>query len=122
MRREMKFRAWDDTLCRMFNQIMTLEYIAKNNFNECNWYQLHIMQFTGLEDKNQKEIYEGDILHRDSYWDIYIVWDSNNSCFSYLCADWIVTQGKPTPISKIDLTQYEIIGNIYENAELLNNI
>jgi len=81
--------------------------------------KVELMQYTGLKDKNGKEIYEGDILHQDAFWDIYIVWDDKHSRFAYLCTDWVVTQGDPISILSDQLSKFEVIGNIYENPELL---
>jgi uncharacterized phage protein (TIGR01671 family) len=88
-----------------------------------------IMQFTGLFDKNGKEIYEGDILvdddptdacrHRIVYYDDQAkfeleTWEGDDNwssgLFDYL-ADATQIKGR------LDL--FEVIGNIYENPELL---
>lgn len=64
-----------------------------------------IMQFTGLHDRNGKEIYEGDILFQDDYRHLKpifsVSWDEEEAGFF--------------PFT----TGYKIIGNIYENPELL---
>ncbi len=63
MSREIKFRAWDKTLFKMFEP-RTLRDIAKEAPNNgVNWYQFEMMQFTGVEDYDGKPIFEGDILN-----------------------------------------------------------
>jgi hypothetical protein len=71
------------------------------------------MQFTGLLDKNGKEIYEGDIFE-GSFSSVYKVkWD-DETCSWYVHD---VTRGLGFPLRKIE--NLEIIGNIYENPELI---
>lgn len=85
--------------------------------NDCNNEQERfiIMQWTQLKDKNGKEIYEGDIVYvicEDE--NAVIEWEEDSAKFSIKFDDWIADfdcyYGK-------DL---EVIGNIYENPELLN--
>lgn len=63
-------------------------------------------QFTGLSDRSGKEIYEGDICKQNNLIDI-IQW--NNGSYWY---NWL--EG-----SQIENSNIEIIGNIYENPELV---
>jgi len=76
-------------------------------------------QYTGLKDKKGKEIYEGDIIPRTEpskkcRW-LEIIW---HECgFYYKCScGRIFTY----PAVSGDATKVEVIGNIYENPELLN--
>jgi uncharacterized phage protein (TIGR01671 family) len=133
MKREIKFRAWDEGHKEMHydfqfiksgdesndwiifisdKQILKdgLEVHAHNPFFR---QQFHIMQFTGLKDKNGKDIYEDDLVITDEAgWmgrvsyvrDSFMVGD-NKGGFSYQC-NW---------------ERFEVIGNIYENSELLSD-
>jgi uncharacterized phage protein (TIGR01671 family) len=75
-----------------------------------------LMQFTGLLDKNGKEIYEGDVVKLDS-WNpsvCEVVFNRGGFCFRFTKDDGYYPDGKY-------LEEGEVIGNIYQNPELLNN-
>ena len=86
----------------------------------------YIMQYTGLKDKNGVEIYEGDILKVASNgYSNYISW-TGKSCFVEYIEDrcrFIATTGEGYDTRNcFDLNcdaEIEVIGNIYENPELL---
>lgn len=71
------------------------------------------LQFTGLKDKNGKEIYEGDILVDNCI----IVWRDDLASFAIRKDGWMYDHyfGEA-----IDAGRCEVIGNIYENKELMN--
>jgi len=78
------------------------------------------MQFTGLTDKNGKEIYEGDVLKINLYDDEWVtkVRDYNGTLvIDVEGCDW-----NTTALSFLDdEAETEVIGNIYENPELLKD-
>ncbi|MCU2211454.1 YopX family protein [Enterococcus faecalis] len=117
-----KFRARDQRgnwhiglLTFMFGQ-----YAIVNEADENTVYLIDketIGQSTGLKDKNGVEIFEGDVLY-------YIPFEShiNNSIIVFekgsFCTK-MLRNGKLTSVRFIDSEEYEVIGNIHENPELL---
>lgn len=76
-----------------------------------------MMQFTGLDDKNGNELYEGDVV-RYSNGDIFnIEWIPQDARYEILSIPYSGTfDFEPSEVG----TMYEIIGNIYENPELID--
>jgi len=90
------------------------------------WYEIEvdaIMEYIGIKDKNGKEIYEGDILKGDNQsmcavkWVDSLTWDSGGSSHpGFYCEEWMEETDLDYHSSFRDV---EVIGNIYENPELL---
>ncbi len=85
----------------------------------CQGQSVILMQFTGLKDKNGKEIYEGDLLlvRLQDYGcpkvDVFqVIWNTTNARFK-------LTDRNGDPWGFDDTNSMEVIGNIYENPELL---
>lgn len=124
--REIKFRAWDtkkqifvpsgdiifsdygDT--RITVNPNCMEYIGDSchNYNEDSRFK--IMQYTGLKDKNEVEIYEGDIVKRNLR-----KYETIEKIFTITMLDLELL----LKIKNSGGYGYEVIGNIYENKELL---
>ena len=79
--------------------------------NQDTWFlhQSDLLRYTGLKDKNGKEIYEGDIIE----WQTAPMSAPEETCRRAIT--WLATQGIRPYIN----TTSEVIGNIYENPELL---
>lgn len=116
--RDIRFRAWDK-LDKKFVKytIMTVEGLLGVSRPE----NYELMQYTGLKDKNGKEIYEGDILLVDGHRYCEVIWHKHIAGF-----DTRYIKGASNRIlfealenNQIE-TRCEVIGNIYENPELLN--
>jgi hypothetical protein len=86
---------------------------------ESEMYFWTLMQFTGLKDKNGREIYQSDLLLKEDGRICEVTWFS-----SPLLCGWDLeaknVKGNPPGISLWDSFQnWEVIGNIYENPDLL---
>lgn len=115
--REIKFRALDPDGNWMY-------WNMEDAYSDYIYYMgerkegTEVQQYTGLKDKNHKEIYEGDIL-KDEYWQqipaqvLFHKGSFYKRTQTY--SDTIIYSNH-----YIDHFNDEVIGNIYENKELLN--
>src|SRR5690625_3000888 len=114
--REIKFRAWD----KENKEIVELDFVGRKvvkvkNGEWENRENFVVMQYTGLKDKNGTEIYEGDIVKGlDPLRDEWI------GEIKYL-APYYALLGSRSHLILSDVNNLEVIGNIYENPELLGD-
>ncbi len=125
--RDIKFRAWNTEKKIMYPPSSIWKM---NLYDYEESYNLNLMQYTGLKDKNDKEIYEGDIVR--NYWTCnYKKFDQppiykvvfKNASFGFQSkpkyGNYQNVSNKYWPAELCKSDNWEIIGNIYENPELL---
>jgi uncharacterized phage protein (TIGR01671 family) len=131
--REIKFKAWDKIQKKILSvtQIVFTEWgkragvqVNDDGFRWIDWDDAVLMQFTGLLDKNGKEIYEGDIVRVQSQYETDEPVDSapNTVYFkdgAFRCGFYNMILGENVCTGKAGNWNMEVIGNIYENLELV---
>lgn len=155
--REIKFRAWHKEK-KIIGNVLGIDILHKemffsnenvNCYEHADFKDIELMQYTGLKDKNNKEIYEGDILLSSDENGIFLISIdfgypnieysnmltgfqikteitlSNSQYFEYFSNNLIELISKYNiPIKEDNNTKYIsdgwwILGNIYENPELI---
>jgi len=134
MQREIKFRAWDKEY-----KTWALDYEVYISLDGCLWEdsakkfntpnqeiswsntgRYVLVQYTGLKDKNGKEIFEGDIVEyapNDIFYKWQVLWGKRLARYYLLSLEKDI---RPDSYLNEDIAlNCEIIGNIYKNPELL---
>ena len=120
MNREIKFRAWDKQKRRLIEHSMLFRLDTTNEIPflpllEKFIPEYEVMQYTGLKDKNGNEIYEGDLvsdLLNGSLGEVTF----DEGCYLVDWEDELTTITLHQNIREFDVV---VVGNIYENPELL---
>lgn len=122
-----KFRAYDGgSLCRMYSpsEVMVGDsdiWIFDEDSEGNEWIvnnDLTLMQSTGLKDKNGKEIFEGDIIDYNGRKAV-VKWHGSYASFIYMFVDELRSRNQEWDPLYLAYMKCEIIGNIYENPELV---
>lgn len=143
--RTIKFRAWDKkkkVMRPIYGVLAKIEWDQKNNPFRIGIYEFvqtdenghgdwdgfeleqdefELMQYTGLKDKNGKEIYEGDVVvipagyGGDKWYEEWI------GIIDYDAPEFFINERylKPFGFQDFEYSETEIIGNIHENPELI---
>ena len=115
--REIKFRAWDNIAGMRYssdfpNLVQFWNYVLNRDLVQ----GFELMQYTGLKDKNGKEIYEGDFIKDIDSWGIgQVVWSEDDLCWTTKFSNnelwgFVPQHGRDN--------HCEVIGDIYSNPEL----
>lgn len=136
MTREIKFRAWIETGNETDDYVepMTIQQMIHSKESTFSLEQLNDLfdfeQFTGLHDKNGREIYEGDIVSFGSVWnngdneDIdeefhigVVEYDPHDAVYNVNCEE--SGEHRFLFMEVVNYDGFGVIGNIFENPELL---
>lgn len=115
MKRQIKFKVWDNQL-NLFHKTNSHNSIKLDReFILQQEEFLDYLQFTGLKDKNGKDIYMGDILEIESGNPMIVSWSDRFASFVLARKDWAFRHWFGESCNPEDCI---IVGNIYENPEL----
>lgn len=129
--REIKYKAWDIEKKKMFTVTAIYPWHkykkgymcrVKDGSQDRPTKNVHLLQYTGLKDRNGEEIYEGYIVRLNNLVETFVapvVYNQDECCFDLLHPEgyrghWGLNK------RTIATCEYKVMGNIYENPELLS--
>lgn len=122
--RDRRYRAWDDGV-----MVYSDSFKDDRNYGAYDYIRFFfekirgdaiVMDYSGIKDRKDQPIYEGDICRFADKYNYYVVFEDTQFICYHVVKDW----GRWGPLHRIndhDLLKYpfEVIGNIYENPEFL---
>jgi uncharacterized phage protein (TIGR01671 family) len=129
--REIKFRAWDQTIKKMHSPEDFAFFVGSKNGLPYNgnldaYDDFVLMQFTDLHDKNGKEIYEGDVVRQNGHDPDYVI-EAVTGGLVVVASEELDSEVRLSESATADnqtmgfLESCEVIGDIYQNANLLTS-
>jgi uncharacterized phage protein (TIGR01671 family) len=124
--REIKFRAWEKNLKEII-PVHNIDFEKKMINTDIAWRlfdEIELIQYTGLKDKNGKEIFEGDILEVKQNYLFKIIWHEESWGYEVIKNEALPICGYiKGHVSRGGLKHYnntsQVIGNIFANPEVL---
>lgn len=137
---EIKFRAWNEVKKEMHTEFQFISSGSDGNdwilfhskekpvkrtkegllFDDPFFrHQMKLMQFTGIKDKNGKEIYAGDIIRNSQADYNKVIWFYDSWCYKNYHAEALPLGDHGNPYVNDGLSDHEVIGNIYQNPEMI---
>ena len=120
MSREIKFRFYNRKIKKMSNPYgvgLIWEHLVEE-WGVFEWKDIEILQYTGLQDKNGKDVYEENIVMAptfsgEQFHKAIVTWDKQR------CGFKLKPIGPPVVDRMLFVIGGEVIGNVHENPELL---
>lgn len=122
-----KFRAWDgSSAARMYtsSEVMVCDgdiWIFDEDSDSNEWIvnnDLSLMQSTGLFDKNDKEIFEGDIIDYNGR-NAVVKWHGSYASFIYMFVDELRSRNQEWNPLYLSYFHFQVVGNKFETPALL---
>ena len=134
--RDIKFRMWHKQIKQMYNvgminfeqRFIFIKHSLNYTQSSFAMEEVELMQFTGLHDKNGKEIYEGDVVRKLVWNELKFEAEGDGKDYSYAKVQYIDELASFHLVNKDnkilwelseDKYNIEVAGNIYENSDLL---
>lgn len=120
---EIRFRAWDKEAKQFLHDIQNEWGGADGDYPPFPFYidnkNFVVEQYTGIKDKNDEKIYEGDIVIYKNGFKYYVEWSEINAMWCLVQIRTKLAIPYTGGINGQDIHRCEVIGNLHENPELM---
>lgn len=122
MPKTLKFKAWDKT-DKKIEDVFMIDFQfeeAELRYTTRPFEDIVLLEYTGILDKNGKEIYENDLIKSNKSGKIYkVVWNVSSLAFEI---HNIKNQHESMLFINCLFNSYKVIGNVFENYEVIGNV